>query len=58
MEAGWLVGEEIRARLEWTIIKWLGVNHVAILAAANCNGQGQIVKYAPKSDPACWRLKK
>jgi len=49
-----LVGEQIRARFKWAIMQWLGVLHAAILAAADCNGQGRALKYDFKPKPACW----
>jgi hypothetical protein len=56
-ETGRLVGEKIRARLKWAVMKWLGVQHLsAILAAAVCLGQGQIVKVCPQID-TCLRSK-
>ena len=49
MKTGALVGEEIRARLKRTIMQWLETNHGAILAAANCNPQAEIVKVGRQS---------
>ena len=53
---GRLVGEQVRARLERAVMKWLGVEHTtAILAAPFASDKHRLIKYAPKPDPACWR---